>query len=124
MRKYIVFYAWQSDGPEKVNRAFIRRALDMAAARLSADGSLNVQVQIDADTEGVLGHVPVIDTILEKIERCDAIVPDLTFVAETEEGKLIPNPKRQPLPRHLTKPLPHRWRPKLQPHLCRNHSPA
>jgi len=49
-------------------------------------------VKIDADTEGVLGHVPVTETILKKISVCDAFVPDLTFVAETPDGKLIPNP--------------------------------
>jgi len=44
------------------------------------------------DTEGVLGHVPVTDTILKKIAACDAFVPDLTFVAETDAGKLVCNP--------------------------------
>jgi hypothetical protein len=36
--------------------------------------------------------VPVIDTIIEKINAADAFVPDLTFVAITEEGKHVPNP--------------------------------
>ena len=49
-------------------------------------------MKIDADTEGVIGHVPVTETILKKIAACDAFVPDLTFVAQTPGGKLVPNP--------------------------------
>ncbi len=52
---------------------------------------MGVRVRIDADTEGVLGHVPVTDTILKKIAVCDAFVPDLTFVSRTDTRKLIPN---------------------------------
>jgi hypothetical protein len=51
-----------------------------------------VHVKIDSDTQGVLGHVPVTDTILEKIAACHAFVPDLTFVASTEAAKRVPNP--------------------------------
>ena len=42
-------------------------------------------------TEGVLGHVPVTETILKKIAACDAFVPDLTFVARTDGGKAVTN---------------------------------
>ena len=88
--KFVVFYAWQSDRPERLNRYLIRAALDIAARNISRDS--NVNVRIDADTEGVLGHVPVTATILEKIDACDAFVPDLTFVAQTDAGELVCNP--------------------------------
>lgn len=91
-RKIIVFYAWQSDRPTKVNRSFIRRALDEAAKRITGDASIGVDVLIDADTEGVVGTPPVTETILGKIAAADVFVPDLSFVAETDAGKLIPNP--------------------------------
>lgn len=91
-RKIIVFYAWQSDRPTKINQNLIRKALDEAAERITGDGSVGVDVLIDADTEGVVGTPPVTETILGKIAAADIFVPDLTFVAETDAGKLIPNP--------------------------------
>ncbi len=91
-RKITVFYAWQSDRPTKINRNFIRKALDEAAERITGDASVDVDVLIDADTEGVVGTPPVTETILGKIAAADVFVPDLTFVAQTDAGKLIPNP--------------------------------
>ncbi|MGO4569356.1 hypothetical protein AB4Z52_31000 [Rhizobium sp. 2YAF20] len=87
-----VFYAWQSDRDTKGNQNFIRIALDNAASRMNEDSDLGVEVKIDADTEGVVGTPPVTETILNKIRAADIFVPDLTFVAETDGGKLVPNP--------------------------------
>ena len=92
MREFVVFYAWQSDRPKRFNRYLIRFALNLAAKNISADPTVGIRVRIDADTEGVHGHCPVTETILKKIAVCDAFVPDLTFVASTEAGKLSPNP--------------------------------
>ena len=92
MREFVVFYAWQSDRPARFNRYLIRIALNLAAENISNDPAVGVRVRIDADTEGILGHVPVTETILKKIERCDVFAPDLTFVAQADSGKLIPNP--------------------------------
>jgi len=92
MRKFVVFYAWQSDTVQRLNRHLIRFALNLAAESISRDSAVGVRVHIDADTEGVLGHVGVTDTILKKIAVCNAFVPDLTFIAETQMGKLITNP--------------------------------
>jgi len=75
----------------RFNRHLIRFALNLAAKNISDDPTVGIRVRIDADTEGVLGHVPVTDTILKKIAVCDAFVPDLTFVALTDP-KLVPNP--------------------------------
>jgi hypothetical protein len=92
MRKVTVFYAWQSDTHQRFNRHLIRMALEMAARRLNADKALNVELTIDSDTQGVPGQPPITDTILKKISACDIFAPDLTFVAQTEGGKFIPNP--------------------------------
>jgi hypothetical protein len=40
----------------------------------------------------VPGTPPITDTILKKIQNCDIFVPDVTFVASTAGGKLVPNP--------------------------------
>lgn len=92
VKDFVVFYAWQSDRPERFNRYLIRFALNLAAKNISADHAVGIRVRIDADTEGVHGHCPVTETILKKIAVCDVFVPDLTFVASTDAGKLIPNP--------------------------------
>ena len=92
MRKITVFYAWQSDAEPKFNRHLIRVALDGAAKRITEDSTVQAEVFVDADTEGVPGTPPVTDTILKKIAACDIFAPDLTFVARTESGKLVPNP--------------------------------
>jgi hypothetical protein len=92
VREFVVFFAWQSDRPAKVTRSPIGDALLLVAKNITNDASMRTHVRIDSDTQGVLGHVLVIDTILEKIDVCDAFVPDLTFVAVTEDGKHVPNP--------------------------------
>lgn len=92
MRKISVFYAWQDDTERRFNRHLIRMAFEMAASRINADIALGVNVRIDADTEGVPGWAPITQTILDKIDQCDIFAPDLTFVATTAGGKLIPNP--------------------------------
>jgi hypothetical protein len=91
MKEFVVFYAWQSDTAQRFNRHLIRLALNLAAKNISDDLAVNACVRIDVDTERVLGHVPVTETILKKIAACDAFVPDLTFVARTGAGKAITN---------------------------------
>ena len=92
MRTIIVFYAWQSDTPQRFNRHLIRVALEIAAKRISQDFTLQVEMRIDADTEGVPGQPPITETILSKIANCNIFAPDVTFIAKTDAGKLIPNP--------------------------------
>jgi hypothetical protein len=87
MRDFVVFYAWQNDTSPRENRYFIRTALGLAAKRISDDPSINVQVRIDSDTQGVLGQPPVAATILAKIDACNIFVPDFTFVAKTPRRK-------------------------------------
>jgi hypothetical protein len=52
--------------------------LDLAARSISADPAVGAHVQIDSDTQGVLGHIPVTDTILQKIDACHAFVRPLS----------------------------------------------
>lgn len=92
MRRITAFYAWQSDTPEKFNRDFIRIALEGAAKRISADSSLQVELRIDFDTEGLPGTPPISDSILAKIVAAEIFIPDVSFVARTDGGKLVPNP--------------------------------
>lgn len=78
---FTVFYAWQSDHPGGQCRYLIAEALDAAAASISGDSSVPFQVRVDQDTQGVPGLCDIPATILAKIEKCDALVADLTYVA-------------------------------------------
>ena len=89
-RRVTVFYSWQSDREGKCCKDFIRLAADEAAASVGAN--LGVDVRVDSDTEGVAGTPPISETILRKIDDCDLFLADVTFVAATPTGKLIPNP--------------------------------
>ena len=90
-----IFYSWQSDRPNKTNRSFIEDALKKAIRNLGqAENEIynSPRPELDKDTKGVAGSPPIADTIFKKIEECAVFVPDLTFCAETEKGRLSPNP--------------------------------
>jgi len=90
-----VFYAWQSDRPNNLCRALIRRALDQATdliqTELAVDDAERT-VEIDQDTQGVAGSPPIAETILKKIRECHAFVADLTFMPSSKDVKVTPNP--------------------------------
>src|SRR5258708_4138865 len=86
-----VFYAWQSDTSEKLNRYLVRDALKDAVKRVRAT-SLTESPRIDHDTKDISGTPDVFLTILEKIEQCAVFVADVTPVAVTSKGKQVPNP--------------------------------
>jgi hypothetical protein len=90
VRKFKIFYSWQSDREKKCCKDFIRKAADTAATRVSE--RLRVQVLVEADTEGVAGTPAISETILRKIDECDIFLADMTFVAVSDGGKMLPNP--------------------------------
>jgi hypothetical protein len=88
-----VFYAWQSDRPEKLNHYLIRDAAKEACARITADPSNDWNLTLDSDTQGTPGMCDIPNTILEKIRKCDIFLADLTLVGKTEAEtpKVLPN---------------------------------
>ena len=95
--QFTVFYAWQSDRPNKYNRSFIQKATERAIKAIAEDITIEDSPRLDQDTKGVSGMPTIADTILRKIEGCGVFLADLTFVGETEEAdkhgrkSLIPN---------------------------------
>jgi hypothetical protein len=92
-----LFYSWQSDLPNKVNRNFIEDALERAIKRLGSDNTIqeamrDTDIVLDRDTKGVPGTPPIVDVIFNKIAQCDIFVPDVTFVGKSIMGRPIPNP--------------------------------
>lgn len=109
-----IFWSWQSDTHQPTGRYFMRDVLNQLAAELNGfdaideaqrpgpleddDGDADQvdhddeQVFVDHDMKGIAGHAPIADTILKKIEAAAVFVADLTPIAMTKGGKLVPNP--------------------------------
>lgn len=88
-----IFYAWQSDRPNKLNRYLIRDAAKDACERISDDETNDWNVALDSDTKGVAGMCDIPNTILKKIRNSDMFLADLTIVGTTDNDppKLLPN---------------------------------
>ncbi|NVK20872.1 MAG: hypothetical protein HWE30_19515 [Methylocystaceae bacterium] len=93
-----IFYCWQSDTLEKNNRFLISEALRQAITNLNDQleydetiGEDTLPIDIDHDTRGELGSVPILDTIKKKIDKCKIFVADLTVVGKTPAGKKLMN---------------------------------
>ncbi len=92
-----VFYAWQSDLPEKCNHYFIRDAADIAIRELKSELAVDEAPRLDHDTKGVPGIPDIARTIFDKIGSCTVFLADVSSVGSTEppegrEAKLLPNP--------------------------------
>lgn len=89
----IIFYSWQSWSEPKYNRYFIEDALERAVNLINEDHAIPLTLVIDRDTTGRAGTVAIADTILEKIDRCEIFVGDVTLVTPPDnEGRSAPNP--------------------------------
>lgn len=100
-----VFYSWQSDTPNGVNRSFIERALEKAITAIGKNTELSpaLRVELDQGIKGVTGSPPIAETILAKIQSCTAFVADLTLVGESLKELVGPGdaPRRFPNPNVL-----------------------
>jgi hypothetical protein len=89
-----IFYSWQSD--VRVNRNFIRSALERAVTNLNSELQLEEadrEILIDQDTQGLPGSPPIADAILAKIRTTDIFLADLTFIDDGAAGaRKTPNP--------------------------------
>ncbi len=86
-----IFYSWQSDTPNNINRGFIKDALEKALKKIAESVKLEEALRLDHDTKGVPGSPEIANTILEKIDNCSVFVPDLTIIARTKTEEQIPN---------------------------------
>ena len=87
-----IFYAWQSQLPNKSNRTLIEEALSQALKKLAQEARELIEFQIDQDTRGTVGSPEISSTILQKINDCSVFVADITPVGTLKDGKLTPNP--------------------------------
>jgi hypothetical protein len=87
-----IFYSWQSDLPNAINRRFIQTALERAARSIRNDASIHVEPVVDRDTSGVPGSPDIATTILEKIDNCDVFVCDVSIINSDQGQRPTPNP--------------------------------
>jgi len=87
-----VFYSWQTDIDPKVNRNFIKSALEKAVKAAGSELQLEEVIRVDQDTDGVSGSPDILATIFQKIDDCAVFVADLTYVGVSEKGNGLPNP--------------------------------
>lgn len=89
-----IFYSWQSDKhiPNNLNRSFIEKALLNAAREIRKDDSMEVIPVIDRDTMGISGTPSIPQTILQKIDKSDVFVCDITIVNSSKKYRPTPNP--------------------------------
>ena len=89
--KKVVFYSWQSDSPNGMNRTLIENALKDVAKEIAGDESIDIEPVIDRDTQGVSGAPDVAATIFGKIAMADIFVADISLVLNGKK-RSSPNP--------------------------------
>jgi len=89
--KHVIFYSWQSDAKAAINRTFIENALEAAKKNIHLDDSVEVELSIDRDTQGVGGSPDIAATIFAKIDSADIFVCDVSLIGKTDK-RSIPNP--------------------------------
>ncbi|UTW57777.1 hypothetical protein KFE96_13175 [Kordiimonas sp. SCSIO 12603] len=84
-----IFYSWQSDTDDRVNRQLIREAAEQAITQLIKEQEFSEaeRPELDQDTKGVLGAPSIADTIFAKIREASIFLADVTLTGETPLGK-------------------------------------
>lgn len=92
MRKFKIFYSWQSDLPRNKTRNFIRDCIDEAIDL--AEESEAIEAERDEATKDTTGAPNIVTTLFSKIDDCDLFIADvsLCFSSDTTKGKKSPNP--------------------------------
>jgi hypothetical protein len=93
---FTVFYAWQSDCPNKTNRSLIKEAAEEAISAINADATIEDRPVLDHDTKDTPGIPDISNTILEKIDHCGIFLADLTFVGASPAREAGGKPKVMP----------------------------
>jgi hypothetical protein len=90
-----IFWSWQSDTPGEIGHYLVRDALKDAIAKLrqveDIEDAVRDALHLDHDIKDVTGSPDLVRTILEKIERSEVVVADVTIVGRTEDGDCLIN---------------------------------
>lgn len=77
MKKFKIFYSWQSDLPGSKTRNFIRECIDEAIEL--AEESEAIEAERDEATTGTTGSPDIVSTLFSKIDDCDLFIADLSL---------------------------------------------
>lgn len=87
-----IFFAWQSDIDEAINRSLIWQSINLVCKKLSEEHPPEQSPRPERDTQGISGSPNIAQTIFNKIDQCSVLIADVTFVGKTSNNKHIPNP--------------------------------
>lgn len=92
MKKFNIFYSWQSDLPGNKTRSFIRECIDEAIEL--AEESEAIEAVRDEATKDTTGSPNIVTTLFSKIDDCDLFIADISLCyTENQKGdKKGPNP--------------------------------
>lgn len=92
MKKFKIFYSWQSDLPGNKTKNFIRECIDEAIDL--AQESEAIEAERDEATKGITGSPNIVTTLFSKIDSCDLFIADLSlcFTEDGRSEKKSPNP--------------------------------
>ena len=88
---YSVFYSWQSDLPNKTNRTAIQTCIRRAIKSLS-DKPTGCVFTYDESTWDIAGTPDIAQTILQKIDKSDVFICDISIVNNDCTCRKCPNP--------------------------------
>ena len=83
--KYTVFYSWQSDLPNKTNRGFISDILERSFKEIQ-NSNFEVELALDRDTKDIPGSPNIVNTIIDKIRKCDIFVADISIIHQAKDS--------------------------------------
>lgn len=89
---FTVFYSWQSDLNNNLNRSFIQDVLEKVAKDLSKDQCFSLEAVVDRDTFGMPGSPSIVESITGKIAKSDVFVCDISIINSESTGRHVPNP--------------------------------
>ncbi len=86
-----IFYSWQSDSPPETNHNGIRNALRKAIRQLKPQYP-DIDLILDEATRETSGAINIASKIIEKLERADIVIADITSVTSPRAKRPCPNP--------------------------------
>lgn len=86
-----IFYSWQSDLPNNINRGFIESSIQAAIQQLSKE-DIHLEIAIDRDTSGVPGTPDITNEIFDKISDSHIFIADISFIDAKNEKRRFCNP--------------------------------
>lgn len=90
-----VFYSWQSDLQDKLNRTFIEEALNEAIDNISKSTDPPLKIVLDQDARGKAGSPDLASELFDKIKNADVFVADVSVVGvigSQMKRRHMPNP--------------------------------